>query len=377
MIVVSDNAIVKKSKGRRDIMRTYSVGILGATGVVGQRYIDMLRGHPWFKVSFVAASQSSSGKTYGEAVEGRWQCARNIPDDIAAMTVYNLDDIAYAVDKCDFIFSALGGDVARIYEEKYAEAGFPVVSNASAHRYDDDVPVIIPEINAHHLHIIPVQQRKRGWSKGYIVTKPNCSLQSYMLPLYILHREYVVKKVSVVTMQAVSGAGTSGPSLGDLADNIIPYISGEERKSEIEPCKILGRVTDEGIVASSEVLFSASCNRVPVLDGHMACVSVECERKGCCDDVKALWRHYSSEREVSSLPSAPDFPLFYCDEEDRPQPQLDRERGGGMTVSVGRLRPCSVMDYSFVALSHNTIRGAAGGAILTAELLAKKGLFYP
>lgn len=313
------------------------VGILGVTGIVGQNYLKLLENHPWFKTSFIAASERSAGKKIGQ------------------LKVCHVEDFKKGC--CSFVFSALAGEKTGLYEEEYAKNGFPVVSNSSAHRLDPDIPIIIPEINPQHLEIIPIQQKNRGWNKGFIITKPNCSLQSYMIPLYALHKKFGIKKVIVTTMQAVSGAGNS--SL-DIIDNIIPYIDKEEEKSEIEPLKILG---------NKDIKISAHCNRVPVLDGHMACVSVKFDAIPTESEILECWKNF----ENTTLPSSPKNAITISIPQDRPQPRLDRDNDKGMTITVGRLRKCNVLDYRFVGLSHNTVRGAAGGGILNAELLVKKG----
>ncbi len=355
-------------------MQKMKVGILGATGMVGQRFIQLLEGHPWFEVSFVAASENSAGKIYSEAVEGRWHLPSPVPEAVRNLVVGNVADVQSAVKSCSFVFSALETDAARAFEEKYAEAGLPVVSNASAHRHTKDVPMIIPEINHSHLEIVKKQQKNRGWSKGFIVVKPNCSLQSYMAPLYALHGRFKVKKVIVTTMQAISGAGHPGVSSLDITDNVIPLIKGEEEKSEKEPLKILGRVNGNEIAYAEGISISAHCNRVPVLDGHMACVSVSFERKPSRQEIIGAWKDFASLPQEIKLPLAPLHPIIYTEDPARPQTRLDRDNDKAMAVTVGRLRECNVLDWRFVGLSHNIVRGAAGGAILTAELLKAKGL---
>ncbi|MFT4554498.1 MAG: aspartate-semialdehyde dehydrogenase [Chlamydiales bacterium] len=356
-------------------MQKYKVGILGATGMVGQKYISLLNMHPWFEVCYLVASERSAGKTYAEAVANRWHLKSAIPEKIAKLTLFPVDDIASAIASCSFVFSALDTQTAKTYEEQYAKAGLPLVSNASAHRFTPDVPLLIPEVNAHHLDIIPIQQKNRGWEKGFIVTKPNCSIQSYLTPLYALHKQFKIKRVIATTMQAVSGAGHADVASMDMHDNIVPFIKGEEEKSENEPRKILGSIAGKGFVENCEFLISAHCNRVPVTDGHMACVSVEFENKPEREEILSIWESFRSAPQELNLPSAPNFPLLYREEPDRPQPRYDRDNDHGMATTLGRLRECNVLDYRFVGLSHNTIRGAAGGAILTAELIAEKGLF--
>lgn len=356
-------------------MKKYKVGVLGATGMVGQSYVNLLEGHPWFELSWVAASQKSAGKTYEEAVTGRWHMKKPIPRGGAGLDVRAVEQIKACADSCDFVFSALDSPIAKEFEEKYAAAGIPVISNASTHRHTPDVPMLIPEINPEHLDIIPAQKKARGWGRGFIVVKPNCSLQSYMAPLFALHRGFVVEKAIVSTMQAVSGAGHPGVSSFDIIDNVIPFIDGEEEKSEKEPLKILGKIKGAKISYASGPAISAHCNRVPVLDGHMACVSVKFSKKPSREKILAAWKGFSAVPQELKLPSAPKRPIVYFEESNRPQPRLDRGIEGGMAVSVGRLRDCNVLDYRFVGLSHNTVRGAAGGGILNAELVCAKKLF--
>lgn len=344
-------------------------GILGATGAVGQRFVQLLSEHPFFEITEVAASERSAGKTYLEAVSGKWILDSDIPAHVAKMTV---KECRPGLD-CKIIFSALDSSVAGGVEEDFARAGYYVVSNAKNHRFDDDVPMLIPEVNSDHLAIIPAQQRKRGW-KGFITVKPNCSLQSYILALAPLHRKFGVKRAIITTMQAVSGAGYPGVSSLDILDNLIPYIGGEEEKSEKEPLKILGYIEGDRIVNDDSLKFSAHCNRVNIVDGHTATVSVEFAKKPTPEEIIELWDLFEGEPQKLCLPSAPKKAIFYRTENNRPQPRLDRMQDGGMGIVVGRLRPCNVFDYRFVCLSHNTIRGAAGGAVLIAELLYKKGM---
>jgi aspartate-semialdehyde dehydrogenase len=349
------------------------VGVLAGTGMVGQKYIQLLEGHPWFDVSYICASPRSAGKKYSEAVSGRWHMQSDIPEGVKDLVVENIEQVEKA-KQCDFMFSALDSGIAKEWEHQYAGAGIPVVSNASAHRHTDDVPMIIPEINADHADIIPIQQKNRGWDKGFIVVKPNCSVQSYMAPLHALMQEgYNVEEMVVSTLQAVSGAGHPGVSSWDAMDNIIPYIGGEEKKSELEPLKIWGRIEEEKFKYAEKPLVSAHCNRVPVLDGHTACVSAKFDKKPDKDEILKVWKAFSAEPQKLKLPSAPEQPIIYRDEDDRPQPRLDRDVDKGMAVTCGRLRECNVFDWRFVGLSHNTVRGAAGGGILNAELLKAKG----
>jgi aspartate-semialdehyde dehydrogenase len=354
-------------------------GVLGATGMVGQQYIRLLENHPWFEVTFVAASPNSAGKKYSEAVKGRWNMNTPIPSKVADLIVEDANIVSKALGKCDFVFSALELDKAATLslEEEYAKNDMPVVSNCSANRFTSDVPMLLPEINHSHLGIIPAQKKNHNFNKGFIVVKPNCSLQSYLTPLYAIEAKgYKISRVILTTMQAVSGAGYPGvPSL-DIVDNIIPFISGEEDKSEKEPLKILGEVKDGKFVNAQGIKFSAHCNRVPVVDGHTACVSIEFadkSRKPSKEEILKIWGEFKSVPQELDLPSAPKQPIIYTNEENRPQPRKDRDQDKAMAVVVGRLRECNVFDYRFVGLSHNTVRGAAGGGILNAELLKAKG----
>ena len=354
------------------------VGVIGATGMVGQNYLRLLDNHPWFEVAYLAASPNSAGKRYAEAVAGRWHMRADIPERFRDIVVEDAGQVDRAIGKCNLIFSAVEMDKKAILavEAEYAAKGFAVVSNNSAYRGTEDVPVMIPEINPDHLDIIPVQQKRRGWSKGFLVVKPNCSIQSYMLPIYALMKAgYVIDRMILTTLQALSGAGYPGPAAIDLVDNIVPYIGGEEEKSEVEPKKILGRITDGRIVPDESIRISAHCNRVAVTDGHTACVSLQfAGKKPEPDEIIRLWRNFTSLPQELKLPSAPIPAIIYRDEVNRPQPQKDRDAGNGMAVTVGRLRRCNVFDYRFVGLHHNTVRGAAGGSILTAELLKARGL---
>ena len=358
-------------------MEKTKVGVIGATGMVGQNYIRLLKNHPWFEVAYVAASPRSAGKKYAEAVAGRWVMEEDIPESVKDLIVGDASDVEAAGKRCGVIFSALDLDkqAIRDLENAYAEKGIAVVSNNSAHRSTPDVPMLIPEINADHIDIIPVQQKNHGWKKGFIVVKPNCSLQSYLTPVYaLIQAGYAVKRMILSTLQATSGAGYPGvPSL-DMVDNIIPYISGEEEKSEKEPLKILGRIEKGVFVNDDSIEISAHCNRVPVVDGHTACVSLQFgDKKPLLDEIKSVWRRFRSVPQELNLPLAPNPPIIVREEADRPQPRKDRDAEKGMAVTVGRLRECPVFDCRFVGLSHNTIRGAAGGGILNAELLKAKG----
>jgi len=354
------------------------IGILGATGIVGQNYINLLVGHPWFEIADVAASPRSAGKPYAKAVKEKWQMSIEIPEEIRGLIVREVQDFSSLNSNISFVFSAMDlptKEETKAIEFKYAEKGIPVISNSSANRWTPDVPMIIPEINHHHINIIPIQQKNRGFSRGFVTVKPNCSIQSYMTPIYALEKKgYKVQKMIVTTLQAVSGAGYPGvPSL-DIVDNIVPYIGGEEEKSEKEPLKILGEVGENGIINDDSIQISATCTRVPVSDGHTACVNIKFKNKiPSKEDIVKIWREFKSIPQELNLPFAPKQPIIYLENADRPQPSKDRHNGKGMAVTIGRLREDNVFDYKFIALSHNTIRGAAGGAILNAELLKTKG----
>lgn len=359
-----------------------SVGVLGATGMVGQRYIANLENHPWFEVTYVAASPRSAGKSYKEAVENRWLIGANIPSAVADLIVEDANDAKKAVGKCKFVFSALemGKDEIKALEEAYAQLGIPVVSNASANRWTDDVPMLIPEINPNHTDVIAEQKKHHGWDKGFIAVKPNCSLQSYMAPIFALQQAgYPIKRMIVTTMQAVSGAGYPGVSSFDMIDNVVPFIGGEEEKTEKECLKILGSVKNGKIENAAGPLVSAHCNRVAVIDGHTACVSLEfdlpADKKPSLAEIERVWTAFSGVPQELKLPNAPEHAIIVRHEQNRPQPRRDREADKGMAVTVGRLRECNVFDIRFVALSHNTKRGAALGGILNAELLKAKGFF--
>lgn len=352
------------------------VGVIGATGMVGQNYLRLLADHPWFEVTYVAASPRSAGKTYQKAVAGRWLMPEDIPGSVRDLVVGDAGEIENARGKCSLIFSAVSMDKAEIkkLELAYAAAGFAVVSNNSAHRHTEDIPMLVPEVNANHIDIIPDQRKHYGWDQGLLAVKPNCSVQSYVTPIYALRKKgYHVDEMIVTTLQAVSGAGYPGPSSMDMLDNVVPYIGGEEKKSEVEPQKIFGTIENGKFIPDRSIKISAHCNRVPVIDGHTACVSMKFKgEKPGIDEIKNVWQEFKSLPQQLELPLAPEQPIILRQEEDRPQPRLDRDNDKGMAVTVGRLREGNVFDYRFVGLSHNTVRGAAGGAILIAELLTAK-----
>ena len=343
--------------------KKYRVGILGATGTVGQRFIQLLQNHPQFEVTALAASDRSTGKPYAEACA--WKLAGGMPENVREIMVQPIEP---PLD-CDIVFSSLPSSVARETEEAFARAGYPVISNSSSYRMDEDVPLLIAEINHEHLGLIERQRQKRGFGKGFIVTNPNCAVVSFAPPLAALHRKFGVEEVVVTTLQAISGAGYPGvPSL-DITDNVVPYIAGEEPKVETEAQKILGKYVD-GAIEHADFTVSAQCFRVHVIDGHTASVRVNLKQTATLEDVIAALSNFPS----LDLYSSPKKFIDICDEPSRPQPRLDRDAGNGMTITVGRLFPDNVFDYRFVALSHNTVRGAAGSAILNAELLINKGI---
>lgn len=355
-------------------MKKLRVGIIGATGMVGQRFVLLLQNHPWFEIAALAASAGSAGRTYADAVSSRWLMQADIPEAVRDITVMDAADIDAVADRVDFVFCAVSMDKAatRALEEGYAKREIQVVSNNSACRGLDDVPMIIPEINAAHTAVIPSQRARLGTRRGFIAVKPNCSIQSYVPALTPL-LDFGLEAISVCTYQAISGAGKTFDTWPEILDNVIPYIGGEDEKSEQEPLKIWGHVTDGRIVKAASPVISAQCLRVPVSDGHMAAVSVRFTRKPSFDAVIERWSHWETEAQKLHLPSAPKPFLQYFDDPARPQSRLDRDFEGGFGVSIGRLRDDPLMDYKFVCLSHNTVRGAAGGAVLTAELLTAQG----
>lgn len=350
------------------------VGVLGATGMVGQRFVALLADHPWFEVTTVAASASSAGKSYADAVAGRWTLATAVPAKTARLTVENASEVGRIAGAVDMVFCAvdMAKDATAKLEEDYARAETPVVSNNSAHRWTPDVPMMIPEINNAHAQIIEAQRRRLGTSRGFIAVKPNCSIQSYVPAIHPL-LGFGPTKIAVCTYQAISGAGKTFESWPEMVDNVIPFIKGEEEKSEQEPLKVWGTIRDGKIVSASAPAITAQCIRVPVSDGHMAAVFVAFENKPSRDQILASWKEMTGKPQQLQLPSAPSPFLAYFDDDTRPQTKLDRDAGNGMGVTIGRLRPDAIFDWRFVALSHNTVRGAAGGAVLTAELLKADG----
>lgn len=357
-------------------MRKYKVGIIGATGMVGQRFALLLANHPWFEPVCLAASANSAGKKYREAVK-RWLMPSPMPASLADLTVLDatadMEKIASSVDFC-FCAVNMKKDEIRALEEAYAKSECPIVSNNSAHRFTDDVPMIIPEVNAAQLEIIPAQRKRLGTKRGFIAVKSNCSLQSYVPLLHPL-KKYGIKSAAVTTYQAISGAGKVFDTMPEICDNVIPYIGGEEEKSEKEPLKIWGELKGGKIVPASSPVITAQCLRVPVSDGHTAACFVSFENKPAKEEILKAWAEFSGEPQKLGLPSAPKQFIHYFEEDNRPQPKLDRNTENGMAVCAGRLREDNLFDYKFVGFSHNILRGAAGGAVLLAELLAAKGYF--
>lgn len=355
-------------------MKKIPVGILGATGMVGQRFVELLSDHPWFEIVVVAASPRSAGKSYYDAVKGRWVSRNPIPKNVAKLKLKAVEEDLETIRKeVRLVFSALDLDKGPIQkiEENYAAAGVFVVSNNSAHRWTPDVPMVVPEINPQHLKVIDSQRKKRGWTSGGILVKSNCSIQSYV-PILEAWKRFEPMKVTVTTLQAISGAGKTFASWPEMVENVIPYIGGEEEKSEQEPMKIWGTIQNGKIKNATLPKISATCIRVAVADGHMASVSVKFRKKPTTQQLLAAIKNYKNPVADLKLPSAPKQFIHYFEEDNRPQTKLDRGLGNGMSISIGRLREDTILDYKFVALSHNTLRGAAGGAVLAAELLAAK-----
>ncbi|MCY7560295.1 aspartate-semialdehyde dehydrogenase [Paenibacillus macerans] len=350
------------------------VGIVGGTGMVGQRFVLLLDQHPWFEVTAIAASASSAGKTYEESVQGRWKMATPIPEAVKNIVVQDASKVNEVADRVDFIFCAVDMKKNEIQalEEAYAKTGTPVISNNSAHRWTPDVPMVIPEINPGHIEVIEAQRKRLGTKTGFIAVKPNCSIQSYVPAIHPL-LDFKPTQVVVSTYQAISGAGKNFTDWPEMLDNVIPYIGGEEEKSEQEPLRIWGSIEGGEIVKANAPLITSQCIRVPVTDGHLATVFISFENKPSKEEVLARWRQFKGRPQELELPSAPKQFITYFEEENRPQTKLDRDMERGMGISAGRLREDSLYDYKFVGLSHNTLRGAAGGAVLIAELLKAEG----
>lgn len=350
------------------------VGILGATGMVGQRFISLLENHPWFEVVAVAASPRSAGKTYEDAIGDRWKMVTPMPEGVKKLVVLNVNEVEKVADQVDFVFSAVDmtKDEIKKIEEAYAKTETPVVSNNSAHRWTPDVPMVVPELNPEHFEVIEAQKKRLGTKRGFIVVKPNCSIQSYTPALHAL-KEFGPKVVVATTYQAISGAGKTFKDWPEMVENVIPYIGGEEEKSEQEPLRIWGKVVDGEIVKADGPVITTQCIRVPVLNGHTAAVFVSFEKKPTKEQMIEAWRNFKGLPQELNLPSAPKQFIQYLEDDNRPQVALDVDFENGMGVSIGRLREDKVYDYKFIGLSHNTVRGAAGGAVLSAELLKAQG----
>ena len=357
-------------------MNKMKVGVIGATGMVGQRFLTLLENHPYFEVSVLAASARSAGKTYEEAVGARWKMTTPMPEQYKNMPVLDAANIDEVGKLCSFVFCAVDmkKEEIRALEEAYAKAEIPVVSNNSANRWTPDVPMVIPEINDTHLEVIAAQRKRLGTKRGFIAVKPNCSIQSYVPALTPLLK-YGIKEVVATTYQAISGAGKTFREWPEMIDNVIPYIGGEEEKSEQEPLRVWGKVENGEIVKATAPLITTQCIRVPVTDGHTAAVFVRFENKPTKEEILDAWKNFSGKPQELGLPHAPEQFITYFEEDNRPQAKIDRDIYGGMGVTVGRLREDSLFDYQFVGLSHNTLRGAAGGAVLIAELLYREGYF--
>ena len=357
-------------------MKKYSVGVIGATGMVGQRFVTLLAGHPWFEIKVLAASARSAGKNYGSLVSGKWAMTSPIPESVRDMIVLDAQaDMDRIASQVDFVFCAVNmkKEDIKALEEAYARRECPVISNNSAHRFTPDVPMIIPEINPGHAEVIASQRKRLGTKRGFIAVKSNCSIQGYVAALGALKEKFGIKSVLTCTYQAISGAGKTFERWPEMVDNLIPYIGGEEEKSQLEPLKVWGTLENGVIVPATRPDITAQCLRVPVTDGHMAAVFVSFDRKPSESEILECWKNYSGKPQALKLPSAPQQYITYFEEDDRPQTKLDRDLYGGMGISVGRLRPDTQYDYKFVCLAHNTLRGAAGGAVLLAELLCAEG----
>ena len=357
-------------------MEKCKVGVIGATGMVGQRFLTLLENHPYFEVTALVASPRNAGKTYEEALDGRWKMTTPLPEKYKNMVIISSEDIAAVKELVSFVFCAVNmkKDEIKALEEAYAKAEIPVVSNNSANRWTPDVPMVIPEINDAHLEVIAAQRKRLGTKRGFIAVKPNCSIQSYVPALTPL-RKYGIKEVVATTYQAISGAGKTFKEWPEMIDNVIPFIGGEEEKSEQGPLRVWGKVENGEIVKADAPIITTQCIRVPVTDGHTAAVFVRFENKPTKEEILDAWKNFSGKPQELKLPHAPEQFITYFEEDNRPQAKLDRDIYGGMGVTVGRLREDTVYDYKFVGLSHNTLRGAAGGAVLIAELLYKEGYF--
>lgn len=350
------------------------VGIVGGTGMVGQRFVALLENHPWFEVTTIAASSSSAGKTYEESVNTRWKMTSAMPESVKSIIIKDASKVEEVAGEVDFIFCAVDmkKDEIKALEEAYAKTGTPVISNNSAHRWTPDVPMMIPEVNPHHMQVIEYQRKRLGTKTGFIAVKPNCSIQSYVPALHAI-LDYKPTKLVACTYQAISGAGKNFTDWPEMIDNVIPYIGGEEEKSEQEPLRIWGQIVDGAIQKAAAPIITTQCIRVPVTDGHMAATFVSFEKKPSKDEIIAAWRSFKGRPQELNLPSAPQPFITYFEEDNRPQTKLDRDNANGMGITIGRLREDTLYDYKFVSLSHNTVRGAAGGGVLSAELLKAEG----
>lgn len=356
-------------------MKKYQIGVIGGTGMVGQRFVTLMENHPWFQLAVIAASARSAGKTYEEAVGTRWAMDTPMPEEAKGLVVMDaVSDAAAIAQSVDFVFSAVDmkKEEIKVLEETYARLECPVISNNSAHRWTEDIPMVVPELNPEHLQVIESQRRRLCTKQGFIAVKSNCSIQSYVPALHPL-RSFGLEKILVCTYQAISGAGKTFATWPEMVDNLIPYIGGEEEKSEQEPLKVWGKVENGVITKASSPAITAQCLRVPVSNGHTAAVFASFTRKPEMEEMKAAWKQFRGRPQELGLPTAPKQFIHYFEEPDRPQARLDRDLEGGMAVSVGRLRPDTQYDYKFVSLSHNTLRGAAGGGVLLAELLCAEG----
>ena len=374
LFILSQIYISIEDGGINAMDKKLKVGLLGGTGFVGQRLVTLLADHPYFEIAVIAASKNSVGKTYLEAVNNRWKLDIPMPESVKKIVIKNIDEVDLISSEVDFVFCAVNmpANEIREIEEKYAKAETPVISNNSAHRHTSDVPMVIPEINADHFELIKAQRKRLGTKKGFIVAKPNCSIQSYVPAISAL-MQYKPKKILVCTYQAISGSGKIFSDWPEINDNVIPYIGGEEEKSEQEPLKIWGHIENDCVVNATEPIISTQCIRVPVSDGHLAAVFVSFEDKPSKEAILEHWASFKGKPQLLKLPNAPEQFLTYFEENDRPQTGLDRNIEKGMGIAIGRLREDSLFDYKFVCLSHNTLRGAAGGAVLTAELLMTEG----
>jgi aspartate-semialdehyde dehydrogenase len=353
-------------------MKKYKVGVIGATGMVGQRYVSLIENHPWFELQVVAASARSAGKTYEDVVSARWAMPTPLPENAKKLVIRDAErDLQAIANEVDFVFSAVDmkKDEIQRLEESYAKAECPVISNNSAHRWTPDVPMVVPELNPEHLAVIEHQRKRLGTKRGFIAVKSNCSIQSYVPAFHPLRAEFGISSALVCTYQAISGAGKTFETWPEMVDNVIPYIGGEEEKSEREPLKLWGKIENGVIVNADRPAITTQCIRVPASDGHMAAVFVSFDKKPTIDEIKSRWADFRGRPQELALPTAPKQFLHYFEENDRPQTRLDRLIENGMAISIGRLRPDTQYDYKFVCISHNTLRGAAGGSVLLAELL--------